>query len=176
MMSVERDPTGSPRRLDVARIVAHFGRLWARPALGETVAIAYSNRLKKSWARTNLETRTIRLASDLRTDGERLEIVLCHELAHVAAYDLVGRSEGPHGVTWARLIREAGYEPVLRLLAAPDGGSRRVYSCRKVFLHRCLVCNFSRSSARQMKSWRCADCVAAGLRGDLLIVERRMSG
>ena len=41
------------------------------------------------------------------------------------------------------------------------------------FLHRCPVCDFSRVAARPVRSWRCADCVAAGLGGNLVITEKR---
>jgi len=129
--------------------------------------------MTKTWARTNLSTSTVTLADSLKDDPTRLDQVLCHELAHVVAYGLVGRAEGPHGPTWQALVRVAGHDPVLRLRAA-DVSVAAAEDIAHRFLHRCLVCDFSRSALRRMRAWRCADCVAAGLAGDLVIVEQRI--
>jgi predicted SprT family Zn-dependent metalloprotease len=159
----------------LADAVARFGRIWSHPALGETVSVRFSARLSKTWARTNLGTRTVTLTVSLKDDPARLEEVLCHELAHIVAHDAIGRRQGPHGPTWHALVRAAGHEPVLRLLDGGKGAPRRGRSALR-FLHRCQVCDFSRVAQRRMRAWRCADCVAAGLDGDLVVVTQRVAG
>jgi predicted SprT family Zn-dependent metalloprotease len=169
-------------RLDLAPSIARFATLWSMPLLAQTTSIRFSSRLRRTWGRTNLQRRSITLAAELEQDPSLLESVLCHELAHLAAYDLVGRAERAHGPTWQRLVREAGQHPVVRLrdvqtvvglreaqAAAP--GARPAAPRR--FLHRCLVCDFSRSARKPMPAWRCSDCVAAGLDGALSITEER---
>lgn len=159
-------------RRALVEAIARYAELWSRPNLSETVSTRFSTRLSKSWARTNLDTRTITLAITLRSDLACLEEVLCHELAHIAAYDSIGRREGPHGPTWKELVRVGGFEPRLRL-ADGHNAPRTIVRRRSRFLHRCPVCDFSRFAARPIRSWRCADCVTAGLRGDLVITEKR---
>ena len=152
--------------------IARYAELWSRPNLSETVSTRFSTRLSKSWARTNFETRTITLAATLRGDLSRLDEVLCHELAHIVAHEVSGRREGPHGPTWQGLVRAGGFEPRLRL-AHGDDAPRTIVRRPSRFLHRCPVCDFSRVAARPIRSWRCADCVAAGLGGNLVITEKR---
>ncbi len=160
-----------PFRLALDQSISRYAVLWSRPNLGETVSTRFSARLSRSWARTNLSTRTITLASTLRGDLARLEETLCHELAHIVAHDLIGRREGPHGRTWKELVRIGGFEPRLRL--ACDDAPRIIVRRSSRFLHRCPVCDFARVAARPMRSWRCADCVAAGLDGNLVITKKR---
>lgn len=149
-----------------------FGRVWSFPTLAESVSIRFSSRLTRTWARTDLETNSITLARELTDDHERLVDVLCHELAHVVAWLRVGRSEGPHGPTWRRLVLDAGREPVLRL-PDRDAVPTTDKSATRRFLHRCPICDFSRTARRPTPAWRCADCVAAGLSGELIITESR---
>ena len=96
--------------------------------------------------------------------------VLCHELAHVAAYELHGRRHRPHGPEWAALMQAAGFEPRARarlthdvsaLLVAPRRGSQ--------YEHRCPVCRAVRFARRPVRQWRCVACITAGLDGHLLI-------
>ena len=154
---------------DLEATIARLSELWSRPDLREAVATRFSARLSKSWARTNLDTRTITFADSLRNDPSLLDEVLCHELAHIVAHDAIGRHEGPHGATWQRLVRSGGFAPRLRLTC--DDAPRLVDRSSSRFLHRCPVCDFSRVAARPMRSWRCADCAAAGLSGSLAITQ-----
>lgn len=171
-----RSPIRKPGDVQLRRAlqesIARCAELWSRPTLSETISTRFSARLSKSWARTNLSTRTITLSVALRNDAARLEEVLCHELAHIAAHDSVGRQEGPHGPTWKQLVRIGGFEPRLRL-AYGDDAPRIAVRRSSRFLHRCPVCDFSRVAARPIRAWRCADCVAAGLDGNLVIAEER---
>ena len=165
-----------PAQALLTETIDRFGRLWSYPALSRTVSTRFSARLTKAWARVNLDSRTITLASSLKEDPVRLEQVLCHELAHIVAYVLVGRSEGPHGPTWRRLVQEAGHVAVVRLpeTAQVKAGLRSGASNPvQWFLHHCPVCDFSRTARKPMKEWRCADCVSAGLDGCLIVTARR---
>lgn len=155
--------------------VTRLGRLWSRASLAESVSIRFSSRLSSTWARTNLATNAITLASKLKGDRERLHDVLCHELAHVVSHERVGRSEGPHGPTWRRLVHEAGRNPAIRL---EDREATRTTSRpdARTFVHRCPICDFSRTARRPMTIWRCADCTAAGLSGELIVTEHRRPG
>lgn len=151
--------------------IARYAELWRFSELGEIVSMHFSPRLKKSWARTNLRTGTITIAASLRENEELLRQVICHELAHVVASHRTGRTERPHGSTWQQLMLSAGHAPSLRLSPQEDlpNGSHR----QRRFVHRCSVCGFTRIARRRMAQWRCADCVAAGLEGLLLISEER---
>lgn len=151
--------------------VTRLGRLWSRASLADSVSIRFSSRLSKTWARTNLSTNTITLASELRGDCERLNDVLCHELAHVVSHERVGRAEGPHGPTWRRLVLDAGGDPSVRL-ADRNATITKANGTPRRFLHRCPVCDFSRIARRPIPAWRCADCVAAGLSGELIVTEQ----
>jgi predicted SprT family Zn-dependent metalloprotease len=159
------------RDVDFAPLVARYTTLWSMPSLAQTTSIQFSSRLRRSWGRTNLDRRTITLAAELEQDPSLLESVLCHELAHIAAHELVGRSERPHGPTWQRLVREAGQQPVIRLRVTNPAQPSVRPAARVRFLHRCLVCDFSRMAGKPMTAWRCADCVAAGLDGALTITK-----
>ena len=165
-----------PVETPLTETIDRFGRLWSYPELSRMASTRFSTRLLKAWARVNLDTRTITLTSSLMKDPERLDQVLCHELAHIVAYSLVGRSERPHGPTWQRLVTKAGYLPVVQL---PESTANKcgLYSQSRGpapwFLHGCPICDFARVARRRMKSWRCADCVAAGLDGLLIIAPQR---
>src|SRR3990172_3890508 len=110
--SLNRDVLAPP---DLEARVAELAKLW--PALGEEprVTIHLSARLTRSLGRADLISGRISLAAWLSERPELLDQALCHELAHIVAFRLVGRSERPHGARWQRLIRLVGYEPVRRI-------------------------------------------------------------
>lgn len=149
--------------------VTSLAFLWAMPAAAEAITVRFSTRLTRSLGRADLVGRRISLATWLRDDPALLDHALCHELAHVVAFILVGRSEPAHGPTWRRLMHAAGHRATTRLAAAaaPAGGAGKGEARR--YRHTCPTCHFSRSAARRMPAWRCADCVAAGLDGRLEI-------
>ena len=95
--------------------VARLGSVWSVPRLPATVSVVFSSRLTRSLGRADVRRRRITLAADLTGTGPFVEEVLCHELAHIVAFDLVGDSERTHGPTWQRLVREAGFVPTRRL-------------------------------------------------------------
>jgi predicted SprT family Zn-dependent metalloprotease len=98
-----------------------------------------------------------------------LDVALCHEVAHLLAFRLVGNAERKHGPTWQRLMREAGHEPSTRLVTPTGGSGTRQDVGHRRYRHRCPTCQFVRTAPRPVPGWRCADCVGAGLDGRLLI-------
>ena len=149
--------------------IAQLADLWSMPDLAACVSVRFSNRLTRSLGRADAATGRIALATFLENDPPLRDAALCHELAHLAAFRLVGRSERPHGPTWQRLVRTAGHEPTLKLAVDANEMGERAPMQRQRFTHLCPVCQFTRTASRPMRSWRCADCVAAGLDGRLEI-------
>ncbi len=112
----------------------------------------------------------IRIAEFLLTGPPGLlEEVLCHEVAHVATTLKFGAGIRPHGAEWAGLMRDAGFEPRVRI---PHGEIPRdtLASTRPhLWQHRCPICQTSRIAGRPVRAWRCKTCSAAGLDGQLEI-------
>ena len=168
-------PLQTPVAPDLDHRVAELARLWSMPDLAASVSIRFSRRLTRSLGRADAAKGRIALAALLADDPALLDAALCHELAHLAAFRLVGTAERPHGPTWQRLVGQAGHVAMLRLpISQGDVGSRLATEAAR-FVHSCPVCQFTRVAARRMPSWRCADCAAAGLDGRLEItpVERQ---
>lgn len=149
--------------------IAQLANRWSMPDLAEIVEVRFSGRLTRSLGRADAVTGRIALAAFLEHEPTLCDAVLCHELAHIAAFRLVGRSERPHGPTWQRLVRAAGQEPTLRLAVGANELDESSPPPRRRFAHVCPVCQFTRTAARPMPGWRCADCVAAGLDGRMAI-------
>ena len=164
-------PESVPRCLDpkIDIRVAALGRLWSAPEAVQRVTTRFSNRLVHCLGRANATRGTISLAPALQSDPALLDQALTHELAHIVAFRLVGKTEPAHGPTWQRLMRQAGYEPSIRLAAPTIAPAPTRASPARRFRHTCTTCHFNRTAARRMPAWRCADCVAAGLDGVLNI-------
>jgi predicted SprT family Zn-dependent metalloprotease len=144
--------------------VRRLARLWRVPLA--SVDIRVTGRLTASWGRADALRGRVSISREV--PRHLVKHVLGHELAHIAAFRLVGRAERHHGPTWERLVRKAGGDPKARL-ALP--GKRLRASSR--YLHSCPVCHFSRYGLRPVARWRCADCVQAGLSGQLTITQVR---
>ena len=162
-------------------MVRGWGRRWGVKDLADVVTIEFSNRLRRSLGRCQPSTGRIRLAAFLR-DGppEVLKEVLCHEVAHVAVHRLHGSRTKPHGSAWSDLVKRAGFEPRTRAPAAmgapsPEGAasagsptSSRTCSTIR-YEHRCPVCHTVRIARRPVPSWHCAECLDAGLHGEMTV-------
>jgi predicted SprT family Zn-dependent metalloprotease len=104
--------------------------------------------------------------------------VLCHEVAHVAAFHLYGAEVRPHGAEWAALVAAVGHVPMTAKsfeLAANRQSAQPPKSrspSRRSVLHVCPVCQTTRLARRVVHAWRCAECVAAGLNGRLEVTVR----
>ena len=149
--------------------------LWELPGLEEGIRVSFSPRMRRSLGRCAQERGRITLHSALRSGPRtRLAEVLCHEAAHVAAYVLYGRSVRPHGPEWAGLVAQIGFTPATR---EPGLEGRRTSphaqrSSRLEYEHRCTVCQAVRLARRPVPRWRCADCAAAGLSGEMTVTRR----
>lgn len=148
--------------------VADLTALWELPDVADAITVEFSSRLSRSLGRAELFSGRIVLSKNLCVDSALLDHALCHELAHIVAFLLVGPSERVHGPTWKRLMGEAGHDPLVRLPVKPQTGKSTGEKVRR-YRHRCPVCQFARIAARRMPNWRCADCAAAGLDGRLEI-------
>lgn len=168
-----------PRFAQVSFSLRRLGEIWSCPDLVDRTSVRFSSRLTRAVGRADPDRALITLAASLPADGELLDEVLCHELAHLVAHARVGRSEPPHGPTWQALVREGGHSPALRtsgLSAKARGQLAAAFTALpstaqakepRRFHHTCPVCSYSRIARRRMSRWRCADCVSAGLDGVL---------
>jgi predicted SprT family Zn-dependent metalloprotease len=161
---IERSAAASMQAL--SRRIAQLAELWSIPDLAGVVEVRFSRRLTRSLGRADAATGRLAHAALLEDEPALCDAALCHEFAHLAAFRLVGPTERPHGPTWRRLVRAAGYEPTLRLLVDATEAHGATGE-RHRFTHSCPVCHFTRTAARPMPAWRCADCTAAGLDGRL---------
>lgn len=153
------------------REVDRLSSIWANPELPGSVDIVFSSRLTRTLGRADVVRRRVTLAACLNGTGAVFDEVLCHELAHIVAFDMVGRAERVHGATWQRLVAMAGFVPRRKLQTSLALANRSTGRRGRIYLHCCQVCGFSRIAARRMSTWRCADCVAAGLDGCLDVSE-----
>lgn len=155
--------------------IAQWALLWKAPGLETRVSVSFSRRLRRSLGRCVPARGVVRLNMRLlRSRPELLDEVLCHEVAHVAAYELHGRRTRPHGREWAALMRAAGFEPRVRTLWRHDVVAAAARRPRRGlrYEHRCPVCQTGRLARRPVRQWRCAACVRAGLDGRLVITKR----
>ena len=155
----------------IRRAVLKWGRQWNTPGLAQGLSVEYSERLKRSLGRCFPSRARILLHSSLRsTSRKRLLEVLCHEVAHVATYQLHGRDVRPHGLEWSALVTAAGFSARARANCDVVLPPRRSQSRRPLTVeHLCPVCLSRRLARRAVPQWRCAECIAAGLDGELLI-------
>jgi len=157
--------------------------VWGVPGLMDALTIEFSSRFRTSLGLCRPAQGRIRLAVGLLDaegpavgGGSLLEEVLCHELAHVAVHRLHGREAKPHGPEWKRLVREAGFEPRLRIQNKEvHGTSQGPEGARTLprprWEHRCPVCQARRVAGRPVRQWRCVACRGAGLSGKLVITK-----
>ncbi len=145
--------------------------LWGVHRLADRARIELSARLQTSLARSYPKDGLIRLNGVLLSPSNcgLVAEVLCHELAHLAVYELFGPGRKPHGPEWQALVEKAGFSPRLhiRLPAGQRQPTTRVRQDR-VLEHRCPVCQTVRFAVRHVPQWRCAECLAAGLEGKLV--------
>lgn len=157
------------RRPSLKAAVRRWERIWRVPGLAAHLTVTTSTRLTRALGKAKPVTGAVTLhASLLKGSRKRLLNVLCHETAHVAAYLRHGRTARPHGPRWAALVTAAGFVPNVahRSPRLMQQTQRRagLFS----IVHTCPVCQSRRFARRVMPRWRCAECVAAGLRGELV--------
>lgn len=161
-----------PRRL--LRQLNQWGEIWGVPDIADVVEISFSERLSRTFARCRPLRAKIVVRADLAQAPYRLLAeVVCHELAHFATYQCHGAKAKPHGKEWQALIRKAGFEPRIRIHGPISRGkATNRHVSRVLFEHRCPVCQTVRVARRTVVSWRCAQCLDAGLDGVMVITPR----
>ncbi len=147
-------------------------RLWNVEGVGSEVRVRFSRRMFRSVGRCYPARRLVTLADAVREMAEaRVLDVLCHELAHLAAYEHFGPRIRPHGPEWRQLVRTAGFEPSVRFSDAETINLLNARARRRPhYLHVCRVCAASRRAARRMPRWRCGACYEIGYDGVLDII------
>lgn len=158
--------------LDFAALIRPWAKQWGLPGIEAGISVRFSTRLKRSLGRSWPRRGEIVLHPKLRdAKPTDLAMVVCHEAAHIASYQLYGGKAAPHGAEWAALVSSVGFAPVTRVSAlgaiqvAPKSRGPLQPTARRLVLHRCPVCQSKRVARRIVSGWRCAECVAAGLDG-----------
>ena len=151
--------------------------LWSVPELPDISRFRHNTRLRTTIARWVIGSNTVELSTGFFNRHWDQREILCHELAHAAVVRIHGRSEQPHGAAWCELLRKAGYEPRThldsdRMIHAP----LTVERSHLIYEHRCPVCHAVRYGKRAVKSWRCVECIGAGLPGNLIVASVPRSG
>ncbi|HET8656834.1 MAG TPA: SprT family zinc-dependent metalloprotease [Longimicrobiaceae bacterium] len=180
---------------EIRALIARWAGAWGVPDLERDVSVSFSSRLTRSLGRCRPSAGRITLRSDLRLGSrDRLAEVLCHEVAHVAAFRLFGPGAAPHGPEWQGLLAQVGFEPRVRT-TEPTSSRARVRIAGQQLLpggspaparvplseptrilpyeHRCPVCQSVRFARRPVPRWRCAECLEAGLSGELVITRHQ---
>jgi predicted SprT family Zn-dependent metalloprotease len=187
-----RHPAPGALPLAARKALRAWGRLWGDPHLSASITIGFSPRLRTSLGRATPATGRVTLHTALRTGPiDRLLEVLCHEVAHVAAVRRATAKGAPrprpHGAEWAALVRAAGFAPAThisraalqRVIGVPATAPPRALRAQtrhgRIVVHSCPVCHTERLARRAVPAWRCAECVAAGLSGMLVITHRERS-
>jgi predicted SprT family Zn-dependent metalloprotease len=157
----------------VARSMRKWAELWGLPGLDEGVRVRFSSRLTHSAGRCRPQSGEIVLHLALRhASSQQHAAVLCHEFAHIAAYQLHGRAVQAHGEEWRALVAAAGYAAATRISLATLAPRHRFAprpNGRLQVVHMCPVCQTTRLARRAVPAWRCAECVRSGLEGRLVI-------
>lgn len=143
--------------------------MWEIEEVEEEISVEYSSRMTRSLGRTQPLKKIIRLNLDVLSSlCQHLEEILCHELAHIAAVHKYGESISPHGQEWQSLVRQAGFEPNIRMHVS---SSKIIQVSKRQFKHKCPICFSERIAKTRMTSWRCGSCVKEGMGGELIIEE-----
>lgn len=154
---------------DLGKLTRDLSRRWGIPSNALATGLRLNARLTRSIARYRGADRVIELGPGyFRLRGRRRE-VLCHELAHAAVGFLYDKRVQPHGSEWRTLVELAGFRSATHLTPsnATNLRKRSGPKARKVYEHRCPVCQMTRRAKRPVGRWRCAACVATGLPGIL---------
>ena len=153
----------------IIRLIRKWEKTWGLLGLSDRVTVIFSERLRKSWGRSIPRLYRISLHLSLRRTSSKLPLVLCHEVAHIAAYHLYGDRILPHGREWRHLVMQVGFIPQTKLHTPTMAISGNKYLETKLYEHTCPVCQFRRIAKRPCYSWLCGDCASAGLEGKMII-------
>lgn len=161
---------------DLRKLVRPWAATWGLPGFERRLRISFSARLSRSLGRCTPGTGRIALHPVLAgASRARIAEVLCHEAAHIAAYELYGEKARAHGTEWTALVTAAGFQPRHKTTDPHSLQPNLSYSRRKLFEHLCPVCQVTWVARKRMSRWRCTYCLADGLTGELEITERTTS-
>ena len=144
--------------------ISRWARKWGVRNLGGFVAVTFSKRMRRSLGRARIRSGKVTLNADLLSASRRRQLeVLCHEVAHIATFQLFGAGARPHGPEWKGLLSAAGYKPSTRL----TGIRFRHYptkTARPIRLRfHCPVCHSTYFAPRNPSRLYCAECLDSGL-------------
>jgi predicted SprT family Zn-dependent metalloprotease len=164
---------GSILPLPLMDRIGQWFLLWQLAGFERHITVSFSSRLRRTLGRCYPKRRRISVARQLKDmDSSILEEVLCHECAHLTAFELHGENCRPHGPEWAELMRIAGYKPRRRLEMDKADSQHPRSRSQYIYVHSCPICQSQRLARRPVRSWRCTDCMALGLDGHLEIKRR----
>lgn len=148
-----------------------FG-IWGLGAVAAAVRVRFSRRMYRTVGRCWPERREVAFASAVQKLAEPQQLaILCHEFAHIAAWEHHGHGIRPHGPQWRSLVLAAGFEPSVRFDHEPSIALLNAHAPRRRrYLHVCPRCRSNRISARRMLRWRCGVCYETGRDGRLDII------
>lgn len=141
-------------------LIESWGRIWRVPSICAGLEISFSARMRSKLGSCHAHRRKITL-NLLLARPENAEVareVLCHEAAHLAAYDLFGRRAKPHGPEWKALMRSASFEPRVRFDPASVAGLALRRKSSFTYHHVCRDCGARFVSGRTDRRWRCRFC------------------
>ena len=173
-----RESVGAHSRVRLRNYLSLWAGVWNLPGLEDRTEVVFSPRLRRALGNCDVSKRVIRLNPILKTEARpRLLEALCHEAAHIAVYEKLGKVLRPHGVEWQQFVRDAGFVPTVAARSGVEGQTQSPRAeDRVVYEHRCPVCQTSRSARRPVGRWRCAACAEAGLDGRMVIIKRSPKG
>lgn len=154
------------------RIEADIGRWaasWSVPALGRDITLRVNLRLRSSIARYRHDDGCIEVGPRFLADRRIRREAIAHELAHAAVAKRQNRRYRPHGPEWSSLLRQAGFSARAIVCSESNETSSTRAGGSGRFLHRCPVCQMTRTARRPVSAWRCRQCVESGLSGQLEI-------
>ncbi|MFK7740773.1 MAG: SprT-like domain-containing protein [Planctomycetota bacterium] len=160
---------------------AELFRLWR--VLDTDVDVRWNARLSTTAGQAYVQSGRIELNPRLLARWpDRIDGVLVHEAAHVAAFRLFGEHAQAHGRHWRSLMRLAGLPPDIthdmpvddlrrsRRKSKPTTSRAAAKSRPYIYLRLCGACG-DRVVVRAVRYGRCHGCGARG--GEYLVVKTR---
>ncbi|MEI7730351.1 MAG: SprT-like domain-containing protein [Verrucomicrobiota bacterium] len=165
-------PPSAPLDFGLMAHLEQWCHLWQVPDLPAQIHILFSPRLHCALGRCRPRQGRITLSDILLLEPNHKLLVetLCHEAAHLAAYQKFGARIKPHGPEWRHLMQVAGYAPnVTARREHVFGLEQRLAKIRRRYEYHCPQCNITHLRRSQNPRLRCRACFTAGRSGLLLI-------
>lgn len=157
----------APPAADVGALLERLSRTWQADDLPTIVEVRFSDRLTHNFGHCIPADNRVTIARRLLAFPEVFAEVLTHEVAHLESWR---RHAGAahHGLEWAALMCDAGYEPRRSLPPLP-GDPPTTSRPTRYYRHHCPLCAAERVARRPVHRWRCVACHSAGRDGLLQI-------